>query len=179
MPTLLDYLERAVTGTILPHKDFLMEVFIPNTGNILEEFGIEYDPQQPVSSDNALADRLFDAAKEFLARTGLYCEGTNRIIRFDRKKIEDGLKAYRSAGTFGENRDQRTLLPRKPEDKRLPWCHLGNGIVATSEEIAMALVEGFAAVPQAGLVAIPAMSTVRGMSITGGLQFNAVSFFPL
>ncbi len=177
MPTLLDYLERSVTGPILPHKNFLMEVLIPNTATVLDEFGIEYDPQEPVSSDNALADRLFEAAKEFLARTGLYCEGTNRIIRFDPKEIEDGLKAYRTAGTFGEGRDQRTLLPRKPEDKRLPWCHLGNGIVVTSEEIAMALVEGFAAVPQAGSVAIPAISTVRGMSITGGSPLEIYGVF--
>ncbi len=168
MSTLFDYLERSVTGPIMTQKDFQMKILIPNIRKIVNEFEIKYDPDEPVCADNELANRLFDAAIEFLAITGLYCDGTNRVIAFDRKEIKKGLEDYRHAGTFGEGRDRSVLTPRKPEDKKLPWCHLGNGIVVTSEEIALALVEGFAGIPQARSIAIPALDNIRGLPIMGG-----------
>lgn len=167
MPSLFDFLERAVTGPIMTRKDFQMKVLIPNIRNVVKKFQITYTPDEPVSSDDGLADRLFDAAIDFLAATGLYCDGTNRVIRFEHDEIRQGLKSYRQAGTFGEGRDRSVLTPRKPEDANPPWCHLGNGIVATSEEIAMSLVEGFAEIPQARSIAMPTLETVRGLPIMG------------
>ena len=168
MPSLFDYLERSVTGPILTQKDFHMNVLIPNIRKIVKEFDIKYDPNDPVPSDDALADRLYEASIEFLAMTGLYCADTNRIIQFDRKEIEKGLEDYQKAGTFGEGRDRSVLKPRKPGDKNPPFCHIGTGTVATSEEIAMAQVEGYAGVPQANSISIPALSSVRGMPVLGG-----------
>ncbi len=168
MSTLFDYMERSVTGPIMSQKDFQMKILIPNVRKIVNEFAIKYIPDEPVSADNDLADRLFDAAIEFLALTGLYCDGTNRIIEFDHNEIKKGLTNYRHAGTFGEGRDRSTLRPRKPEDRNLPWCHLGNGMVVTSDEIAMALVEGFAGIPQARSITIPTLDNVRGLPIMGG-----------
>ena len=168
MPDLFDYLERAITGPIMTQKDFQMEILIPNVREIVKAFDIEYEPTVPVSGDNDLADRLFEAAIEFLARTGLYCEGTNRIIQFDEQEIRKGIEGYKQAGTFGEGQDRSALTPRKPEDTKLPWCHLGNGIVTSSDEIAMALVEGVARIPQAKSVTIPAPDAIRGIPIMGG-----------
>ena len=168
MPTLFDYLERSITGPIMTQKDFQMKILIPNVRKIVNDFEIKFDPAEPVSADNDLADRLFEAAIEFLALTGLYCDGTNRLIAFDRKEIKRGLANHQHAGTFGEGRDRSTLRLRKPEDRSLPWCHLGNGTVVTSEEIAMALVEGFAAIPQAQSITIPTLDNVRGLPIMGG-----------
>jgi hypothetical protein len=91
MPSLFDYLERSVTGSIMTQKDFQMKILIPNVRKIVNEFDIKYDPDEPVSADNGLADRLFEAAIEFLGLTGLYCDGTNRIIVFDRKEIKKEL----------------------------------------------------------------------------------------
>ena len=142
MPSLFDYLERSVTGPILTQKDFHMNVLIPNIRKIVKEFDIKYDTNDPVPSDDALADRLYEASIEFLALTGLYCDGTNRVIAFDRNEIKKGLKNYQHAGTFGEGRDRSTLTPRKPGDRNLPWCYIGTDTVATSEEIAMAQVGG-------------------------------------
>ena len=88
MPSLFDYLERSITGPIMTQKDFQMKILIPNVRKIVNEFEIKYDPDEPVSADNDLADRLFDAAIEFLALTGLYCDGTNRVIAFDRNEIK-------------------------------------------------------------------------------------------
>lgn len=169
MPTFLDFIERASTGPIQTEKDFNMKSLIPNVRNIVKEYGITLDKENPVSSDDALADRLFEAALELLVRTGIYCQDTNRVIQMDRREILRSVNEFREGGaSFGEGKDRRALLSRRPEDNNLPWLHVGTGIVASSEKIAMAQVEGYGSIPEANSVSIPAFSHVRGMPVTGG-----------
>jgi methylamine--corrinoid protein Co-methyltransferase len=168
MPSFLDFMERTITGPILSEGDFHMKVLIPNVRWAVREFAIKYDPENPVPSDDEFADRLFEAAIEFLARTGVYCDAANRLIQLDREEILDAIKALPEGSTFGEARDRRLFRARKPEDTRPPWCHVGTGIVASSEEIAMAQVEGYGSIPLANSISIPALGQVRGLPVTGG-----------
>lgn len=177
MPDLLDYMKRALSGPLMSQEEFHLNVLIPNVRDIIEAFDITYNPKEPVPEDNALADRLYAAAIEFLIRTGLYCADTNRVIRFERAEIEYGLKNYRQAGTFGEGLDRTRLTPRQPEDRTPPFCHIGTGIVATSEEIALAQVEGYAGVAQANSVSIPALASVRGMPVISGSPLELYAVF--
>ncbi len=177
MPSLFDYLERAFTGPIMTQKDFHLKVLIPNIRKIVKEYEITYDPAVPVPSDDQMADRLFTGAIDFLERTGLYCSSTNRIVLFHKDEILRDLSHYREAGTFGEGRDRATLKPRRPGDTTPPWCHIGTGIVATSEEIALAQVEGYAQVVQANSISIPALETVRGVPIVGGSPLELYGVF--
>jgi methylamine--corrinoid protein Co-methyltransferase len=45
---------------------------------------------------------------------------------------------------------------------------VGAGIVASSEDVAMAQVEGYGSIPQANSISIPAFGQVRGMAVSGG-----------
>jgi methylamine--corrinoid protein Co-methyltransferase len=168
MPSFLDFMERATAGPILTEDDFNMKVLIPNVRKVVRDFGIQYDPGDPVPADDESADRLFGAAVEFLARTGVYCDATNRIIQLDREEIQQAVENLPEGSTFGEGRDRRLFTSRSPEDERPPWCHVGAGIVASSEEIAMAQVEGYGSIPQAHSISIPAFGRVRGMAVSGG-----------
>ena len=87
MPTFLDWMERATTGPILTEDDFNLKLLIPNIRKAVKEYGLRYDPAQPVPADNALARRLFEATTQFIAETGLYCSATNRVIRVERAEI--------------------------------------------------------------------------------------------
>ena len=177
MPSLFDYMERAFTGPIMLQKDFHLKVLIPNIRRVVKEYQIVYDPASPVPSDDPLADRLFAAAVDFLELTGLYCSSTNRIMSFDKKEILKDLSQYREASAFGEGRERGTLKPRRPGDLTPPWCHVGTGIVATSEEIAMAQVEGYAQVEEANSISIPALESVRGVPIVGGSPLELYGVF--
>jgi hypothetical protein len=168
MPNLLDFMERATTGPILTEDDFNMKHLIPNVRKIVREFDIRYDPENPVPSDDAFADRLFEAAIEFVVRTGVYCDDTNRTILFTREEIIQAVKNLPKSATFGEGRDRRSFKSRLPEDEKPPWCHVGTGIVASSEDIAISQVEGFGGIPQANSISIPAFNRVKGMQVIGG-----------
>jgi methylamine--corrinoid protein Co-methyltransferase len=163
-----DLMERATTGPIMPEDEFHMKVLIPNVRQVVREFDIDYDPQDLVPADDGFADRLFEAGIEFLIRTGVYNDATKRLIKLDRGEILASIAALPGGSTFGEGRDRRLFRSRTPEDERPPWCHVGTGIVASSEEIAMAQVEGCGSIPQANSISIPAFGRVRGMPASSG-----------
>ncbi len=168
MANLLDFMERATTTPIISEDDFNLKSLIPNVRNIVKEFDLKYSPDNPVPADDAFADRLFEAAIEFLVRTGVYCDDTNRVIQLDRDEILCVVKNFPEESTFGEGRDRRVFKSRKPEDEKPPWCHVGTGIVASSEDIALAQVEGYGSIQQANSISIPAFNQVRGMNVIGG-----------
>ena len=168
MPNFLDFIERATSGPLFSENDFNLKVLIPNVRKVVKEFDIRYDPANPLTTDDALADRLYEAAIEFAVRTGLYCDATNRVIQVEREEILYAVENFPAESKFGEGRERRLFQARAPADPRPPWCHVGTGIVASSEEIAMAQVEGYGSVPQANSISIPAFGRVRGMSVVGG-----------
>ena len=85
-------MERAASGPIVLEDDFNMKYLIPNVRKIVKDFSIDYKPENPVPADDDLADRLFEAAIEFVVRTGVYCDDTNRIIQFERDEIIKALE---------------------------------------------------------------------------------------
>ena len=168
MPNLIDFMERATSGPIVSEDDFNLKILIPNVRKTVKEFNISYTPENPVSADDDLADRLFEAAIEFVLRTGVYCDDTNRVIQFERDEIKKAVENLPEGSYFGEGRERRVFRSRKPEDERTPWCHVGTGIVATSEDIALAQVEGYGRIPQANSISIPAFNRVGGMQVISG-----------
>jgi methylamine--corrinoid protein Co-methyltransferase len=168
MPNLLDFMERATNGPILSEKTFNMKILIPNVRKIVREYGIRYDREDPVPADDEAADRLYEAAIEFLVRTGVYCDPTNRVIQLQRAEILEAVDNLPEGSYFGEGRERRLFKSRRVEDENPPWCQAGSGIVATSEEIAMAQVEGYGSIPQVRSVCVPALNRVRGMPAIGG-----------
>ena len=168
MPSFLDIMERALKGPIMTEKDFNMKILIPNIGKIVKEFNIKYDKEDLVSSNDDLADRLFKGAIEFIIQTGVYCDDTSRIIQLDREEIVKACEDLPDGVVFGEGKDRRIFKSRKPEDRNPPWCFVGGGITASSEEVAMAQVEGYGCIPQASSISIPPLGHVNGMPIIGG-----------
>lgn len=168
MPTLIDFIGRATSGSLMTEEDFNMKFLIPNVRKTIRDFDIRYTPEKPVESDNDLADRLFNAAIEFITNTGLYLDDLNRVIRFDQGEILDAINNLPRNSTFGEGREHRYFSSRKTEDSQPPWCHVGTGIVASSEDIALSQVEGYANIPQASSISIPAFNRVHGLDVIGG-----------
>jgi methylamine--corrinoid protein Co-methyltransferase len=161
-------MERATTGPIISENEFYMGILIPNVRKMVREHGIQYDPRDPLPSGDEFADRLFEGAIEFLAKTGVYCDATSRIIQLDRAEIVKAIENLPEGGTFGEGQDRRLFKSRRPEDKNPPWCHVGAGTVASTEEIALAQVEGYGSIPEACSISIPAFNRVKGMPVIGG-----------
>ena len=139
-------MERAFTGPICTERDFDLDIFVPNLRKVIEKYGIKYDPHNPVPADDDLADRVWEAAMEFLVETGVYCLDTERRILFTKEEIEGALETGPCGHIFGEGKDAKAMPRRFPEDETPPWCSgSGAGCPVSNEQILLNMVKACAA----------------------------------
>ena len=134
MLNFLDIYQRAIEGPIMSEQDFDMKVFIPTLQEVVKDYDIRYDKENPVPMDDAAADNLFEAAVEFLSRVGVYCQDTNRLIQFSQEEIRAAVKEAPGRCRAGKGKDAGLFGMRRPDDPKVPWLHVGSGIVATSRK---------------------------------------------
>jgi len=160
----LEVLNRSLTGPVSSEREFDYKV-AAKLREVVKKYSIKYDSETLVPSDDSLADNLFKAAVEFYADVGTYCMDTERIIRFSEDEIKDAIRNVRHEVLFGEGNEEKAFCARKPESSDLPWCHVGAGIGATSEEILSKLVEAYASIPETNSVSVATLMDVDGIPI--------------
>ena len=161
--------ERALNGPLCSEKDFDLKIFVPELRRIIKEYGIKYDPKNPVSSDDDLADNIFKAGIEFYSKVGIYCPDTERRITFTDEEVKQALAIGPEEIKFGEGVDRRTFPHRVPEDPTPPWCSLGAGGGAVSSELhLMSLIRAYARNPLCWSITTPSLTHVDGKIIVAG-----------
>lgn len=168
MFNMLDIYDRAVKGPIMSEKDFDMKVFLPNLKDVVKKYDIRYDKENPVPSDDAAADNLFEAGVEFLTRVGVYCQGTNRVMQFTEQEIRQVLKEAPGQCFPGKGKEAGVLGMRKPDESKYPWFHNGTGIAFSSEELMTNMIEGCATIAEINSISFPALEYIRGLPSVGG-----------
>jgi methylamine--corrinoid protein Co-methyltransferase len=168
MLNFLDVYERALKGPIMSEQDFDMKVFIPRLKEIVRAYGIKYDKDNPVPSNDAAADNLFHAAVDFMSQTGIYCQNTNRVMQFSQAEILQTVREAPGRCLAGEGNDARVFGMRKPDDPAVPWLHVGSGIVSTTEEMFTNLVEAYGSIAEANSISISALDSIRGIPVMAG-----------
>lgn len=159
-----DICMRTEEGQMMQNMDFYMKCFIPKLGEVLKKYDVKYDPDTPVPSDDALADRVFEAALEFFVDVGIYVPTTSRNVKFTRNEVEEAMRAVQGEVWFGEGTERKVMKMRRPDDGNLPWFHLSGGVHASSEQIFLNLVEAFARIPGCDSVGVPSLVKIRGKS---------------
>jgi len=176
MISFIGMIERALKGPFSSEEDFDLNVFVPKLREVIKKYEIKYDPENPIPSDNDLADRIFQAGLEFYANVGTYCTDTQRIIKFTRAEIEEALVTAPSAPVFGEGKDAKALVARRPESDTPPWCFLGaTGAIVSCGEIFLSLLEGYGLNPLADSITIPTLTTLNGVQIRADSPLEILS----
>jgi len=168
MLPLAEIMERALKGKLVSEREYNFNILFPSIRKIIKKYSIKYDPETPVCSDDRLADNIYHGACELIAETGIYCENTNRIIHLGEQEIKKSVAGCSVSGVFGEGKDRRSLKLRYPGDNSLPWFHVGTGIVASSEDIALSQVEGYGSIEEANSISIPAYYRVKDLPALAG-----------
>jgi len=172
----MEVIDRALKGPFCSEKDFDLKVFVPRLKEVIKKYEIKYDPENPIPSDNDLADRVFKAGVEFYANVGTYCVDTERSIRFTQEEIEEALVIAPSAPVFGEGKEAKALVARKPESDTPPWCFIGaTGAIVSCEEIFLSLIQGYGLIPLANSITTPTIATLNGILIRAGSPLEILS----
>lgn len=168
MLDILEICRRAQSGPRMDHESFDLDVVFATARRLCEKYQIAYDPDNPVPADDGLADRVYQAAVDFVAAVGVYCPDTGRVIRFTPGEALAAIAGARGRCIMGEGKDRHVWTPRKPDSHTQPWYHVGTGIVNTDERIAFGLVSGYAAISRADSVSVPALVKIGGHPILPG-----------
>ena len=69
--SIAEVVRRAREGQRVDEKEFDMSIFAA-AERLKRRFDIRYDPDNPIPADDAMADRLFEAALKFYVDVGTY-----------------------------------------------------------------------------------------------------------
>jgi len=169
MVSFMDVINRALTGPYYSEKDYNLKVFVPKLREVVKKYEIKYDPENVIPSDDDLADCVFKAGVELYSNVGTYCVDSNRVIQFTEGEIQEALATAPSAPIFGEGKDAKALVARKPECDIPPWCFLGAcGAAVSNEEIFESIVQGYGEIPLANSITAPSLATLDGTLVRAG-----------
>jgi hypothetical protein len=136
--------------------------------SLVSKYDIKYDLDNPVPSDDALADKVFDAALDFFVQCGVYIQSTKTVVSFSREEVSEAVANHNGDCHFGEAEEAQVFRSRKPDSSTRPWCHVGSGIVASTEEIASKIIEGNASIEAADSMSVNALDKIDNHNITTG-----------
>ena len=157
---------KALDGPPMGENDYQLRRYAPKVQELVREYKIKFDRENPIPADNTLVDDVFQAGFDLLVDVGAYCMDSSRVILFTESEVREGLRNAPSEVFFGEGRDRKALVPRKVEDGSPPWCLLGAaGGPVSSDESFLTLMEGFAEIPQTNSITTPALTRVSGMRV--------------
>jgi hypothetical protein len=163
---ILDVMQKALEGKPLSENDYQLRRFSPKVKEKVKEYDIKYDPDNPVPSDDSLADDVFKAGYELFLDVGAFCMDTGRVISYTESEVKEALRNAPDKLVMGEGRDRKTFVPRKIGDKTPPWCLLGagGGAISTDESF-LRLMEGYAEIPEVNAITTPAITRAGGIRI--------------
>ena len=116
----IEIMDRALnTGEKMEARDFDMKVFAETT-RLVQKYGIKFNKQNVVNMDDDMADRLFQAGKEFYLSMGTYTMETKRVIKASESELDRILQELPKAITIGQGKEARIMKHRGVEDPERP-----------------------------------------------------------
>ncbi|HSM23264.1 MAG TPA: monomethylamine:corrinoid methyltransferase, partial [Anaerolineaceae bacterium] len=164
----LDILDRAKSGPQVKKNDWDLEHVVIPTKLIVRKYDLTWDKLSVVPNDPDLADRVFQAALELAEETGVYCINTERVIKFSREELLQGLERAPKSLVMGEGKDSRTLVARGICDSRPPMVWAGNPGVPTPEELFLPMVQSWMQEPIVDLITCGSVTTIEGRPVETG-----------
>jgi len=159
-----DVIGRSETGPWVEEKEFNWRVG-KVASRLVDEYGIEYDPEQVVPADDGLADRLYHAGLDLFLQLGVYCRDTGRVMEFTRDEVEWVLRHAPRSVTYGQGRDVAVMTAREVEDPKPPFCNMTPVGTPVAEERFVPMVQSYVQEPLADTFSSAFSQTVHGRPI--------------
>lgn len=142
---------------------------------LVKKYGIVYDPQTLVPSDDGLADRIYQAAIDQVLAMGVYNQSTQRRIQFTRNELDDGVAAAPSAVVLGTGKDAVVERHRDVEGMEPCCMHSGPTGTPTSEEYHGLILQSCAQEPLVDCLGHGSVATYQGQMIIPGTPLEILA----
>lgn len=161
---MMDIVRRSLTGPSLEEQEFDRRVS-REIRRCVQAYDIHPDADRIVNQDDELADRVWQAAIDFLAATGVYCQSTNRVILHSEQEIAAILRAATPEVRLGAGADSVLERYRTVEDPRPP-LNMGSPIGSPiAEELFVPVMQSYAQESLVDVTCPASLMTVHGHEI--------------
>ncbi len=164
---LWEILERARTGRFMDEDDFLPRRFTPTLKKLIKQYDIKYDPQNPCPTDDAMADRIWQAAWDLFRDVGVYNTSSHRMIRVSDEEIREALYIAKDRFWVGEGKDAKLWKHRAVEDTEPPFCIFSPDITV-DEHLHHSMCAAYLKEPLLDGFCAPILETTIGQLIESG-----------
>ena len=172
---MLEILERAHRGPICSAEDWNLKVLPDNISRKLKEHGLRgtFDPQNPVNTDDELADRFFKAGFELAVEMGVLCQDTERVIKVTGEELQRAIENAPGEVPLGKGEDAVVLAHRKPEDSKPALLGAPTGVVF-SEEMFVPFTQAVVQYREIDVLEGASLTTVFGHRALAGTPYETL-----
>ena len=175
MRQLLDIVDRANNGPVMDEKEFDLEHVADGIARVVREHEVVFDADVIIQQDDAMIDRVWDAALEFLTATGIYNTSTRRVMRFSRQEIDDALALAPAEVTIGTGADERILRHRSVEDPDPPLISGGPIGTPLSEDLYVPIMQSYFQEPILDTIVPGTLATTYGREVRSKSPLEIIS----
>ncbi|MEM3506229.1 MAG: monomethylamine:corrinoid methyltransferase [Candidatus Bathyarchaeia archaeon] len=175
---LLEILDRANTGPVCKAIDWDSKLIPSEAMRKLKEHGLlkTFNPENPINTDNGLANEFYKAGYELAIELGMYCPDTERIIKISEEELKESIKNSLSEIKLGEGLDEVIMKHRKPEDPFKPlWVSPLAELV--TEEYYIMITQGIVQNREVDILQGCSLETIFGKPIKAGTPYETLAGF--
>jgi len=162
-----DFIRRIEAGDIINEADYDRKIS-QVAQEVVQKYDIRYTPDDPVPADDALADRVFEAAMALFLKLGIFVLVTRRVVTFSREEVEEVLASAPEEVVYGTGNERVKVPHRAVEDTRDPVVFFSAVGTPVPEEDFVPICQSYAQEPLADTFSGPLITTYRGMPIASG-----------
>ncbi len=164
---LLDIINRSNSGPMMEEEAFNRQVTL-GIRRVVKAYDIHVSKNQIINQDDDLANRTWNAALDFLAECGVYCQSSGRVISHTQDEILSALADAPDQVWLGAGPDAVLERARKIEDEIVP-LNMGSPIGSPiSEELFVPLMISYIQEPMVDVTCPASLMTVHGQEIRVG-----------
>ena len=173
----IEVLDRAYTGPVCEIKEWDMNIISKGVREKLKEYGLEgtCDPQNPINTDDGLADKFWKAGFDLAVDTGMLCMTTKRIIKFTDDELRECLTNNPSEIYRGRDLDRSVISNRKPDDKKVLFKLIGPFGHPVSEDLYIPITQSAIQYRIIDAVMPPSLETVYGRPLKSRTPYETLA----
>lgn len=170
----LEILDRIEEGPICTEKQWDMKVLPRIVREKVKAYGISYDSEEVIPSDNGLADNVFKAGFDVAIEAGVLCTSTETRIIFTEYELKELLQSCKGRIQIGRGRDVERWGSRKPEDNQRVGTHIGPIGVPVTEDLFLPICHSYLSEDIIDLFDPPVLSEFLGRTPRAGTPSEAI-----
>ncbi len=169
-----EIVKRSEAGPYIKESEFDMKI-TKRIPELIKGYGLEYDPNVLVPSDDDLANRLYQAGMDLFLEMGVYNMSTQRRIMFSRGEVEDAVALVPRSFTVGAGKDAVVMQHRGVESSVPCLIHSGPTGTPCSEKYHPFILESCAQEPLVDCLGGGSVSTYQGEKVIPGTPLEILA----